>query len=189
MLRPKCACGGRHFACSGRHFACGGRHFACCGLQGSWGSKKLLAQEIFFTFLKIFLSFLGFSRVKIHFFQKVLKKWSSFRKKLLYFFPLLGGGGPDPKVEISTFYFYFFWTLPYKTPLVFNLLLKLMLSNIADRCYNFRGHSTLCLAIHHKWNIKRNHLRKIYSFHIVYFRFIPYFDIPWTFWNRTFGLI
>ena len=79
-------CSGRHFACSGRHFACGGRHFACCGWQGSWGSKKLLAQEFFFTFLKIFLSFLGFSRVKIHFFQKVLKKWSSFRKKLLYFF-------------------------------------------------------------------------------------------------------
>ena len=45
----------------------------------------MLAQEIFFTFLKIFLSFLGFSRVKIHFFQKVLKKWSSFRKKLLYY--------------------------------------------------------------------------------------------------------
>ena len=39
---------------------------------------------IFFGF------FLGFSMVKIHFFQKVLKKWSSFRKKLLYFFPLLG---------------------------------------------------------------------------------------------------
>ena len=48
--------------------------------------------------------------MKIHFFQKVLKKWSSFRKKLLYIFPLLGGGGgPDPKVEISTFYFYFFF--------------------------------------------------------------------------------
>ena len=100
-----CMCGGRHFACSGQHFACSGWHFACRG----WHGKKLLAQENFFTFLKIFLSFLGFSMVKIHFFQKVLKKWSSFRKKLLYFFPLLGGRG----VQTQKWKFpLFFWTLP-----------------------------------------------------------------------------
>ena len=41
--------------------------------------------------------------VKIHF----LQKWSSFRKKItLYFSTSRGGGGPDPKVEISTFYFF-----------------------------------------------------------------------------------
>ena len=41
------------------------------------------------------------------FFQKVFKKWSSFRKKLLHFFPLPLGGS-DPKVEIFTLFFYFF---------------------------------------------------------------------------------
>ena len=61
--------------------------------------------------LKFFSIFWGFSMVKIHFFQKVFKKWSSFRKKLLHFFPLPLGGS-DPKVEIFTLFFYFFWTLP-----------------------------------------------------------------------------
>ena len=47
--------------------------------------------------------------VKIHFSQKVLKKWSSFRKKLLYFFPLKGGeGGPGPFMEFSIIFFIFF---------------------------------------------------------------------------------
>ena len=35
-------------------------------------AKICWPKKFFFTFLKIFLSFLGFSRVKIHFFQKVL---------------------------------------------------------------------------------------------------------------------
>jgi hypothetical protein len=38
------------------------------------------------NFFSLFLSFLGFSRVKIHFFQKVLKKWSSFIKNYFIFF-------------------------------------------------------------------------------------------------------
>ena len=41
-------------------------------------------------------SFLRFSMVKIHFLQKVLKKWSSFRKKNKIFFSITGGGGQDP---------------------------------------------------------------------------------------------
>ena len=66
---------------------------------------KVACLKVVYNFLKKFLSFLGFSMVKIHFLQKVLKNWSSFRRN--YCFPLLvgvgGGGGPDPKVEISTF--------------------------------------------------------------------------------------
>merc|ERR1712098_882941 len=72
-----------------------------------WEAKSCWPKNFFFTFLKIFLSFLGFSRVKIHFFQKVLKKWSSFRKKLLYFFPLLGGP-QTPKWKFPLFIFIFF---------------------------------------------------------------------------------
>ena len=93
-----------------------GRHYACCGQYCAWRGKiwpKIsLPKGSFIIFWKFFLSFLGFSMVKIHFFQKVLKKWSSFRKKLLYILPLLWGrgGGSGPKVEFSTF----FLTLPYK---------------------------------------------------------------------------
>merc|ERR1712098_28397 len=72
-------------------------------------AKSFWPKKFFFTFLKIFLSFLGFSRVKIHFFQKVLKKWSSFRKKLLYIFPLLGGGGSRPQSGNFHFLFLFFF--------------------------------------------------------------------------------
>ena len=56
------------------------------------------------SFIKVFL---GFSMVKIHFLQKVLKKWSSFRKRLLYFFPLLGGS--RPKSGIFDFVFFYFF--------------------------------------------------------------------------------
>ena len=36
-------------------------------------------------FLEIFLSVLGFSKGKIHFFPKVLKKWSSYQKMVITF--------------------------------------------------------------------------------------------------------
>ena len=45
-------------------------------------------------FFEIFLSVLGFSKGKIHFFPKVLKKWSSCQKNGYHF---LGGGGQNPK--------------------------------------------------------------------------------------------
>ena len=56
----------------------------------------------------------GFSMVKIHFLQKVLKKWSSFRKKINFFFHNQGGrgGGPRPIMEFSIIVIYFFLTLP-----------------------------------------------------------------------------
>ena len=49
----------------------------------------------------------GFSMAKIHFLLKVLKKWSCFRKKLLYFFPFVGGGQlrSDPNMKFSFFSF------------------------------------------------------------------------------------
>ena len=37
-------------------------------------------------------------------FTESAQKWSSFRKKILQFFPLLGGGGLDPTVENKTFF-------------------------------------------------------------------------------------
>ena len=44
-------------------------------------------------FFEIFLSVLGFSKGKIHFFPKVLKKWSSCQKNGYHFL----GGGQNPK--------------------------------------------------------------------------------------------
>ena len=49
--------------------------------------------------------------VKIHFLQKVLKKWSSFRKKNKKKFSITGGGGggSGPYMEFSIIIFYFFF--------------------------------------------------------------------------------
>ena len=49
--------------------------------------------------------------VKIHFLQKVLKKWSSFRKKIIFFFHNRGGrgGGSGPYMEFSIIDFIFFF--------------------------------------------------------------------------------
>jgi len=82
---------------------CRGQNCACGGWQGSWGSKKLLAQEFFFIFF--FNFFWGIFNSENKLFSKGAKKWSSFRKKLIYFFPLLGGGGSRPNSGN-------FWTLP-----------------------------------------------------------------------------
>ena len=46
--------------------------------------------------MNFFSIFWGISMVKIHFFLKVFKKWSSFK----------GGGVQDPKVEILTLFFF-----------------------------------------------------------------------------------
>ena len=45
--------------------------------------------------------------VKIHFLQKVLKKWSSFRKKNKKKFSITGGGGLGPYMEFSIIDFFF----------------------------------------------------------------------------------
>ena len=100
---------GQICTCCGHHYACCGRH---CAWRGKIWPKISLPKGSFTIFWKFFLSFLGFSMVKIHFFQKVLKKWSSFRKKLLYFFPLLGGGVQTPKWKFPLFIFIFFEPFP-----------------------------------------------------------------------------
>ena len=49
--------------------------------------------------------------VKIHFLQKVLKKWSSFRKKIIFFSITGGGSGPYMEFSIIDFFepFFLFW--------------------------------------------------------------------------------
>ena len=54
-------------------------------------------------FFEIYLSVLGFSKGKIHFFPKVLKKWSSCKKWL----SLFRGGGSEPKGNNFTFFSFF----------------------------------------------------------------------------------
>ena len=59
---------------------------------GGWGFSRVIFHFLIFFIILSF--FLGFSMVKIYFFQKVLKKWSSFRKKSLIFFQFQGGSRP-----------------------------------------------------------------------------------------------
>ena len=73
-------------------------------------AKICLSKSSFIIFWKIFLVFFGFSMVKIHFLQKILKKWSSFRKKIKKIISITGGG-------VRTLYgifrnFFFLWTHP-----------------------------------------------------------------------------
>ena len=74
-------------------------------------AKICFSKSSFIIFWKIFKVFFGFSMVKIHFLQKVLKKWSSFRKKNEKKFSITGGGGQDPIWNFPKF-IYFFLTLP-----------------------------------------------------------------------------
>ena len=57
-------------------------------------------------FFEIFLSVLGFSKGKIHFFPKVLKKWSSCQKNG---YPFLGGG---VRTQSDKYHFFFFFLNP-----------------------------------------------------------------------------
>jgi len=54
--------------------------------SGISGIKELLAEKEIYQFLEHFSEFLEFSKVKMHFLQKMLKNWSSFRKKYFIFF-------------------------------------------------------------------------------------------------------
>ena len=71
--------------CCGQNFACSGRYCACC-------SKICYQRRQKFACLK----------VKIHFLQKVLKKWSSFRKKIKKNFHK---GGSGPYMEFSIIFY------------------------------------------------------------------------------------
>merc|ERR1711873_294120 len=92
-----------------------GRPLLCAPRQNlaSEEAKICFSKSSFIIFLKNFLSFFGFSMVKIHFLQKVLKKWSSFRKKKKIFFPYPGGGS-GPYMEFSIIFFFFFFNLPQR---------------------------------------------------------------------------
>ena len=71
--------------------------------------------------------------VKIHFLQKVLKKWSSFRKKNKKIFSITGGGGggSEPYIEFSIIFFYFFFEpFPYLATTI-GYLLGLYLATIS----------------------------------------------------------
>ena len=54
--------------------------------------------------------------MKIHFLQKVLKGWSSFRKKLLYFIPFLGG------VRTQSGIFFHFFNLSLRGVLIMGVI-------------------------------------------------------------------
>ena len=87
--------------CCGQNFACSSHYCACCGKIWHLRRQK-------FPCLKVVLLFLGFSMVKIHFLQKILKKWSSFRKKIKKISITGGGGGSEPYMEFSIIFFLFF---------------------------------------------------------------------------------
>merc|ERR1711973_374707 len=88
-------CQGQNFACCGQNFASSGRYCACHGKIWHLRRQKFACLKVVLSFFEKFLSFFGFSMVKIHFLQKVLKKCSSFRKKSKIFFHNQGGG-QDP---------------------------------------------------------------------------------------------
>ena len=64
-----------------------------CGMNSIWSNVHDILHFQHQLF-EILLSVLGFSKGKIHFFPKVLKKWSSCQKNG---YPFLGGGGQNPK--------------------------------------------------------------------------------------------
>ena len=107
--------------------------------------------------------------VKIHFLQKVLKKWSSFRKQNKKKISIIGGGGggSGPYMEFSIIDFIFFFepfpywesmhlTLPY-------IISEAQFSNLIFRC-NFLKlgwrltHENISLTLY-----GRQHLAIIYS--------------------------
>ena len=63
--------------------------------------------KVLLSFFEKFSKFLGFSMMKIHFLQKVLQKWSSFRKKIKKIFHNRGGRS-GPYMEFSIIFLLFF---------------------------------------------------------------------------------
>ena len=62
--------------------------------------------------------------VKIHFLQKVLKKWSSFRKKRNFFFDNQEGGGVRGQDTIWNFPKFFFLNPSLNSPSVSNTIIQ-----------------------------------------------------------------
>ena len=71
--------------------------------------QKVAGPRNFFHFFENFSKFFGIFKGENTLFSKSAQKMVQFQKKITLFFSTSRGGGPDPKVEISTFYFYFFF--------------------------------------------------------------------------------
>ena len=138
--------------CYGQNFACSGRLCACWHLR----RQKFACLKIVLSFFENFLSFFGFSMVKIQFLQKVLKKWSSFRKKNKIFFHNRGGEG-----RVRTLYgifhnlFYFFLnpSLTYKRHLFFlELKMKIEWNWVWTYIVACNDSSSRWVAWHNLWS-------------------------------------
>ena len=75
--------------CCGQNFASSCRYCMCCVKIWHLRRQKFACLKVVLSFFEKFSKFFLFSMVKVHFLQKVLKKWSSFRKKIKKI-PLLG---------------------------------------------------------------------------------------------------
>ena len=80
----------------------------------------------FFHFFENFSKFFGIFKGENTLFSKSAQKWSSFRKKLLYIFPLLGGGSrPQSGIFHSFFepyhkgFNFYFYTITWQQYLAF----------------------------------------------------------------------
>merc|ERR1712240_181911 len=91
----------------GQNFACSSRYCARRGKIWLLRRQIFACLKVVLSFLKNFLSFFGFPMVKIHFLQKVLKKWSTFRKKNKKKFSITGGGGVGVRTLYGIFHNYF----------------------------------------------------------------------------------
>ena len=88
--------------------------------------EKFPCLKSLYYLLKIFWDFQWWKDI----FLKVLKKWSSFRKKLLYFFPLLGEGGSRPKSGVHFKHFKKLYREDSHQRLHNKLLLSIFFSNL-----------------------------------------------------------
>ena len=87
-----------------------GQHATKCGIQTAWCGQHSHLHSFHFilsNFWKIFSVFSAFLGAKKHFFQKVLKKWSSIQKNRKYFYHFLGGEG-SPQSDKNPFLKFFF---------------------------------------------------------------------------------
>ena len=72
--------------------------------------------------------------VKIHFLQKVLKIWSSIRKKNKKKFSITGGGGGGVHTHYGifhNFFLFFFWTLPLDEIVILMIVFLLWISVVS----------------------------------------------------------
>jgi len=74
----------------------------------------------FTSFLANFENFSAFLGAKKHFFQKVLKKWSSIQKKIENIFITFWGRGVRPQSDKN--HFFFFEAFPFTQLIILNLM-------------------------------------------------------------------